>query len=66
MILILGHGRQAGRAFNKIVVILDQNPLITAKQNDFIKWKTVLLMISERKHLTLEGFEQISKVVKKQ
>lgn len=49
--------------FNKIMVILDNNPLITAKQRDFLKWRTVLFIISEGRHLTLDGFSEISKIV---
>jgi len=50
---------------NQIVPLLDKYPLLTAKQDDFIVWKTVLEMIGNKEHLTSEGFEKISKLVSK-
>lgn len=44
----------------KVVPFFQKNPLQTAKLRDFELFAEVMKLISERKHLTLEGIGQIS------
>lgn len=47
---------------SKIVPIFDQYPLLTAKQADYIKWKTVLDLMLKKAHLSDNGFTLISEL----
>jgi hypothetical protein len=45
-----------------IVPFFEANPLITAKQEDFVKFKKVLGMMDQRMHLSIEGLIKIAKI----
>nr|QCW06910.1 hypothetical protein [Drechslerella brochopaga] len=46
----------------KIIPFFEKYPLIGTKSNDFEDFCTVVEMMKEKKHLTLEGLEQIRKI----
>jgi len=50
---------------NKVIPLLDECQLLTAKRNDFILWKTVLGIMCNKEHLTQSGFERITSLVLK-
>ncbi len=50
----------------KIVPFFESNLLRTAKIKDFEKFKEVIFLMSNKEHLTSEGFQKIFNLVKKQ
>ena len=48
---------------DKIIPFFQENPLRTAKQNDFEKFVVVLQMMEEKKHLNTEGIAAIARIV---
>ncbi len=44
---------------NRVVPFFEHYPIQSDKRNQFEKFKTVLLMIQQQKHLTREGFVEI-------
>jgi len=48
---------------SQIVPIFDQYPLLTAKQADYVKWRTVLDLMLKKEHLSDNGFALISKII---
>lgn len=50
----------------KIVPFFDSNLLKTAKIKDFDKFKEVVFLMTNKEHLTSEGFQKISDLVRKQ
>lgn len=44
---------------SSVIPFFTQNPLLSGKQNDFMKFKKVVEIISEGRHLLDEGFIQI-------
>lgn len=46
----------------KVVPFFERHPIQSGKQDQFAKFKAVLLIIRERKHLTREGFTEIVKL----
>ena len=49
---------------NKIIPFFKDNPILGNKAKDFEDWCKVAEMLKEKKHLTLEGLEQIRKIKK--
>ena len=47
----------------KIIPFFQENPLRTAKQQDFEKFVRVLELMEERKHLSFEGIAEIASIV---
>jgi hypothetical protein len=47
---------------NVIVPFFDAHPLITAKRQDFLKFKRILAMMDRRMHLSLAGLGEIAKI----
>ena len=47
----------------KIVPFFKANPLKTAKQEDFIKFAKILVLIKQGKHLAPKGVERIAKII---
>jgi hypothetical protein len=45
-----------------IVPFFEEHPLITAKREDFEKFKEVLSMMDRRMHLSIEGLTEIAKI----
>jgi hypothetical protein len=45
-----------------IVPFFDANPLVTAKYEDFCKFKEILGMMDRRMHLSLDGIAEIAKI----
>ena len=45
-----------------IIPFFENNLLQTSKLQDFLKFKSVLSLIEDKKHLTLEGLEEIAKI----
>jgi len=48
---------------NKIIEFFNENPLKTLKQNDFLKFKEIISLMNERKHLTKGGLDKIAKLI---
>lgn len=48
----------------KIIPFFEKNPLKTAKQNDFKKFKVVLQLMNHGFHLTKKGRESIKKIAR--
>ncbi len=46
----------------KIIPFFEANPLVTAKQDEFVKFKRILQMMEQRMHLTREGLVQIAQI----
>jgi hypothetical protein len=46
-----------------IVPFFEEHPLLTAKRQDFLKFKTVLAMMDMRMHLSIGGLRQIAEIV---
>lgn len=47
---------------NIIIPLFEKNPIIGVKKQDFLNWCKIAKIIKERKHLTLEGINQIKKI----
>ena len=47
----------------RIIPFFEQNPLRTAKAREFEKFSTVVRMMGERHHLTVEGLSYIAGLV---
>ena len=47
---------------SKVIPHFDNSPLESNKQNDFLKFKQVCLLIKQEKHLTKAGLEKILKI----
>lgn len=47
---------------NRIVPFFEKHKLLTKKRTDFEKFRTVLLMMDQKQHLTQEGFEKIRQI----
>ncbi len=47
----------------RIIPFFQENPLRTAKQQDFEKFVSVIRMMEERKHLSIEGIAEIARIV---
>ena len=47
-----------------LIPIFNQCPLLTAKQLDYIKWKTVLDLMLKKEHLSDKGFASIKMFLK--
>jgi hypothetical protein len=47
----------------RIVPFFEQNPLRTAKLREFEKFSTVVRLMGERRHLTVEGLSYIAGIV---
>ena len=45
-----------------ILPFFEKHSLKTLKRVDFIKFRTVVLMMNQKKHLTLDGFEKIKSI----
>lgn len=50
---------------NYIIPHFDKYPLITSKQLNYLDFKKAILLIKEKKHLTLEGINKITQISKK-
>ena len=46
----------------RIIPFFERHPLKTLKRQDFVRFRRVILMMQEGRHLTPEGLEQITKV----
>lgn len=46
----------------KIVPFFEDNPLITAKRNDFLLFRSVLELMDDRRHLDFEGLSTIAAI----
>ncbi len=55
--------RSAADLRTKIVSFFQENPLRTAKQEDFEKFVRVLELMEVRKHLNVEGLKEIANIV---
>ena len=47
----------------KVIPFFQENPLRTAKQQDFVKFVSVIRMMEEKKHLSIEGIAEIARIV---
>ena len=54
--------RNQDHLLKRIVPHFVQYPLMTRKRQDFIKFRRILLMMSEGVHLTAEGVEEIRRI----
>ena len=45
---------------DRIVPFFEANPLVTAKQEEFVKFSTILRMMEKRLHLSQAGLTQIA------
>jgi hypothetical protein len=54
--------RNVDHLLKRIVPHFVQYPLMTRKRQDFIKFRRVLLKMSEGEHLTVEGVEEIRQI----
>ena len=50
---------------NTIVPFFEKNNLTTYKQNDFLLFRKIILLMVEQKHLTQKGMKQIALLVQK-
>lgn len=48
---------------NRVIPFFEKHNLYSAKQQDFVVFKKVLQFINKRKHLTLNGFNEIVELV---
>ena len=48
-----------------IIPFFEKNPLMTAKKFDFLKFRKIMLMIKDRKHLEKSGIIKIIKIASK-
>jgi len=46
----------------KIVPFFEAHPLITAKHEDFLKFRNILAMMERRMHLSRDGLRQIAEI----
>jgi LAGLIDADG endonuclease len=46
----------------RIVPFFEANPLRTAKQEEFLKFRTILWMMESRMHLTMDGLRQVAEI----
>lgn len=51
--------RDQADLINKVVPFFEEYPIQSGKQNEFEKFKAVLMLIRDGKHLTRDGFTQI-------
>lgn len=49
----------------KIIPFFEVNSLRTAKQEDFMKFKKIVGLISEKQHLSLKGMRRIAKIIER-
>ena len=54
--------RALDHIISEIIVHFDKYPLQSNKQNDFLKFKKVCLLLEQKKHLTKAGLEEIIKI----
>ena len=47
---------------NHVLPHFDEFPLITYKRGDYLLWREVVLMVKDKKHLTLEGLNLIKNI----
>jgi LAGLIDADG endonuclease len=50
---------------HRIMPFFEENPLVTAKADDFKKFCTVVRMMEQRAHLTVDGLIEIAKVAER-
>ena len=48
---------------NKIVYFFEENKLSTSKRKDFEIFKTVIQLMNNKKHLTIEGLDNIAQLI---
>ena len=50
---------------DRIVPFFEQNPLITAKNEDFCRFRQILGLMNEGAHLTIEGMARIARITER-
>jgi hypothetical protein len=55
--------RSVAELREKVIPFFQENPLRTAKQQDFEKFVSVIRMMEEKKHLSIEGIAAIARIV---
>lgn len=56
---------RALKELNKIVEFFDANPLMTKKNNAFLLFRWIILLMNKGKHLSHEGLREISLIASK-
>ncbi len=55
--------RKRSDLLDLIIPFFEEHPLVTARNDDFIKFATIVRMMSRSDHLTMEGLTRIAKIV---
>jgi len=56
--------RAIGDIVNKIIPFFNEHELQGGKKKDFVIFKTIASLMEERKHVTMEGFDEIKTIRK--
>ena len=57
------HIKSLSLILNKVIPHFEKYPCLTSKQLNFIDWKSIAVLMNDKKHLTLNGMQEIKNII---